>query len=243
MSTKPKFLNAIFLGLTFSAMLLSLYGIFIYAPIEKTMGIIQKIFYVHLSLAFLSFFAFFIVFVASIIYLLKKDDRWDILAHSSAEVGVIFCSLVLITGPIWARPVWNVWWTWDPRLTTTLILWFMYVAYLMIRKFLTSGSQSSNIASVFGIISFVNVPITFLAVRMWRTIHPVVIDTSGVHISPPMLMTLLVSLGAFCLLFILLLRTRIRLENTAQEYQELYLQWDKMKFKTVGQATEPAYKT
>lgn len=212
-------------------MLLSLYAIFIYAPIEKTMGVVQKIFYLHLSLAFLSFFAFFIVFIASILYLYKRDIRWDILAHSSAEVGVIFCSLVLITGPIWARPIWNVWWTWDPRLTTTLILWFMYVAYLMIKKLLPYGSQRTNIASVFGIISFINVPITFFVVRMWRTIHPVVIDTSGVHISAPMLTTLLISLGAFCLLFLMLLRTRVRLENTLQDYQELYLLLGKKKFR------------
>jgi heme exporter protein C len=214
-------------------MLLCLYAIFIYAPIEKTMGVVQKIFYLHLPLAFLSFLAFFIVFIASILYLYKRDIRWDILAHSSAEVGVIFCSLVLITGPIWARPIWNVWWTWDPRLTTTLILWFMYVAYLMIRKLLPYGSQRSNIASVFGIISFINVPITFLVIRMWRSIHPVVIDTSGVHISAPMLTTLLISLGAFCLLFLLLLRTRIRLENTRHEYEKLCLLMKKKKLKPI----------
>jgi heme exporter protein C len=228
-------LNGLFLGLTFSAMLLSLYGIFIYAPIEKTMGIIQKIFYFHLSLAFLSFFAFFIVFVASITYLYKKENRWDILAHSAAEVGVIFCSLVLITGPIWARPIWNVWWTWDPRLTTTLILWFMYMAYLMIRKFLGYGSQSSNIAAVFGIISFINVPITFLTVRMWRTIHPVVIDTRGIHISTPMLITLLISLAAFCLFFFLLLKTRVRLENSVQAYQEIHLLLEKNNFRPIAE--------
>jgi len=231
MSGKTKTFTYLFLGLTFFAMVLSLYMIFIYAPIERTMGIIQKIFYFHLSLAFLSFFAFFIVFVASIIYLYNRDIRWDTLAHSSAEVGVIFCSLVLITGPIWARPIWNVWWTWDPRLTTTLILWFMYVAYLMIRKLLMHGSQQSNVAAVFGIISFTNVPITFLAIRMWRTIHPVVIDTKGVHISTPMLTTLLVTLGAFCLLFFFLLRTAIRIEDTFQEYQELRLLLEKKRLK------------
>ncbi len=214
-------------------MLLNLYAIFMYAPIDKTMGVIQKIFYLHLSLAFLSFFAFFTVFIASIMYLYKRDNRWDILAHSSAEVGVIFCSLVLITGPIWARPIWNVWWTWDPRLTTTLILWFMYVAYLMIRKLLPYGSQRTNIASVFGIISFINVPITFFVIRMWRSIHPVVIDRSGLHISGPMLTTLLISLGAFCLLFLMLLRTRVRLENTLQDYQELYLLLGKKRFKPI----------
>jgi heme exporter protein C len=113
---------------TLAFMVGALYAIFLYAPIEKTMGIIQKIFYFHVSAAFLSFFAFFIVFVASILYLHRRDRKWDILAQSSAEIGVIFCTLVLITGPIWAKPIWNVWWTWDPRLTTTLILWFIYVS-------------------------------------------------------------------------------------------------------------------
>lgn len=224
MSVKTKTLNALFFSLTFIAMLLSLYLIFIYAPIEKTMGIIQKIFYVHLALALLSFLAFLLVFIGSIIYLYNRDSRWDIVAHSSAEIGVIFCSLVLITGPIWARPIWNVWWTWDPRLTTTLILWFMYVAYLMLRKLLRTGSQMSNIAAVFGIISFINVPITFVVVRIWRTIHPVVIDTKGIHISQPMLFTLVITMVAFCLLFFMLLRTRVRLEKSLQEYQELYFQ-------------------
>ena len=201
MQNKAKIVDSVLLGLTFFTMLLSVYAIFIYAPIEKIMGVVQKIFYFHLPLALFSFLAFFIVFLASIIYLYTRNLRWDILAHCSAEVGIIFCSLVIITGSIWARIAWNVWWTWDPRLTTILILWFMYVAYLMLRKLLKHGSQASNIASVFGIISFVNVPITFFAIRMWRTIHPVVIDRSGVHISAPMLTTLLISFGAFGLFF------------------------------------------
>lgn len=232
MSSRRKIPEAVFLALTFLFMLGSLYAIFVYAPVEKTMGIVQKIFYFHLSLALLSFLAFFIVFVASIVYLYSKRLWWDILAHSSAEVGVIFCSLVLITGPIWARPIWNVWWTWDPRLTTTLILWFMYVAYLMIRKLLPEGGQRSNIASVFGIISFINVPITFFAIRMWRTIHPVVIDRKGVHVSPPMLVTLMISLIAFCFLFFLLLQARFRLQWTWNTFHELRLLWERRRFQS-----------
>lgn len=107
---------------TFLLMFAAIYAIFIYAPIEKTMGIVQKIFYLHVPAAFLAFSAFFITFLASIVYLYKKDQKWDVIAYCSAEVGVLFCTIVLITGPIWAKPVWNVWWTWDPRLTTTLIL-------------------------------------------------------------------------------------------------------------------------
>ncbi len=220
MSTR-KIIDIILFAVTCLMMLLSLYAIFIYAPIEQTMGVVQKIFYLHLPLAILSFVAFFLVFLASILYLLDRNIRWDIRAVCSAEVGVIFCSLVLITGPIWAKPTWNVWWTWDPRLTTVLMLWCMYVAYLMLRKLLNPGDRTSKIAAVFGIISFINVPITFAAIRMWRSIHPVVIDSKGVHISAPMFHTLLISFGAMTLLFILLLRLRIRVEQSHRSYQEL----------------------
>jgi heme exporter protein C len=164
----------------------------------------------------LSFVAFFLVFSASILYLYNRNVQWDIWAICSAEVGVIFCTLVLITGSIWAKPAWNVWWTWDPRLTTLLMLWCMYVAYLMLRKLLNPGDRTSNIAAVFGIISFINVPITFFAIRMWRSIHPV---TRG--ISPPMLYTLLISFGAMTLFFILLLRLRVRVEQSLHTSQEL----------------------
>lgn len=205
---------------TLATMLGAHYAIFLYAPVEKTMGIIQKIFYFHVSLAFLSFFAFFIVFVASILFLSQRDRKWDILAQSSAEIGVIFCTLVLITGPIWAKPVWNVWWTWDPRLTTTLILWFIYVSYLILRK-MAGGGQRSTYAAVFGIFGFINVPITFFAIRMWRTIHPVVIKSSGISITPPMLYTLIITLLAFSLLYVHLLKARIRLEGMREDCAEM----------------------
>ena len=119
--------------LTYVLMLLALYTIFIYAPVEKTMGVIQKIFYIHVPSAFLAYLAFFITFIASIFYLYRKDSKWDTVAHCAVETGVIFCTIVLITGPIWAKPIWNVWWTWDPRLTTTLILWFTYVIGTLIK--------------------------------------------------------------------------------------------------------------
>ena len=226
MSKKTSIIDGILLGLTGVFMLVSIYAIFLYAPIEKSMqsgGVAQKIFYFHLPLALLCFLAFFIVFVASIAYLYTKHGMWDRVAYSAAEVGIIFCTLVLITGSIWGKSTWNVWWTWDPRLTTVMILWCMYVAYLMLRKMLEPGSQMLNIVSVFGIISFINVPITFMAIRMWRTIHPVVIDKEGVHISPPMLHTLLLNFAAFTLLFVVLLRMRVRIEGTEQISQELEL--------------------
>ena len=206
--------------LTYVLMLFALYTIFIYAPVEKTMGIIQKIFYIHVPAAFLAYLAFFITFIASIFYLYRKDSKWDTVAHCAVETGVIFCTIVLITGPIWAKPIWNVWWTWDPRLTTTLILWFTYVAYLMLRR-VVKENQRANLAAVFGIIGFINVPITFFSIRLWRTIHPVVITSRGLNMSGPMKLTLIITFIAFCFLFFSLLLSRIRFERLKTRIEEI----------------------
>ncbi|MBW2338301.1 MAG: cytochrome c biogenesis protein CcsA [Deltaproteobacteria bacterium] len=214
--------------LTYVLMLLALYTIFIYAPVEKTMGVIQKIFYIHVPSAFLAYLAFFITFIASIIYLYRKDPKWDTVAHCAVETGVIFCTIVLITGPIWARPIWNVWWTWDPRLTTTLILWFTYVAYLMLRRSVKENRRA-NLAAVFGIIGFINVPITFFSIRLWRTIHPVVITSRGLNMSGPMKFSLIITFIAFCFLFFALLISRIRLERLKTNIEEVKEIMDDMK--------------
>ena len=214
--------------LTYVLMLLALYTIFIYAPVEKTMGVIQKIFYIHVPSAFLAYLAFFITFIASIIYLYRKDPKWDTVAHCAVETGVIFCTIVLITGPIWARPIWNVWWTWDPRLTTTLILWFTYVAYLMLRRSVKENRRA-NLAAVFGIIGFINVPITFFSIRLWRTIHPVVITSRGLNMSGPMKFSLIITFIAFCFLFFALLMSRIRLERLKMNIEEIKEIMDDMK--------------
>jgi len=201
-------------------MLAALYAIFFFAPVEKTMGVIQKIFYIHVPAAFLAYLAFFITFMASILYLYRKDSKWDTVAHCAVETGVIFCTIVLITGPIWAKPVWNVWWTWDPRLTTTLILWFTYVAYLMLRRSVKEN-QRANLSAVFGIIGFINVPITFFSIRLWRTIHPVIITSRGINMSWPMKLSLLITFIAFCFLFFSVLISRIRLEQLKMRIEEI----------------------
>ena len=218
----------VFQLLTYVLMLLALYTIFIYAPVEKTMGVIQKIFYIHVPSAFLAYLAFFITFIASIIYLYRKDPKWDTVAHCAVETGVIFCTIVLITGPIWAKPIWNVWWTWDPRLTTTLILWFTYVAYLMLRRSVKENRRA-NLAAVFGIIGFINVPITFFSIRLWRTIHPVVITSRGLNMSGPMKFSLIITFIAFCFLFFALLISRIRLERLKMNIEEIKEIMDDMK--------------
>jgi len=211
-------------------MLLALYTIFIYAPVEKTMGVTQKIFYIHVPAAFLAYLAFFITFMASIFYLCCKDSKWDTVTHCAVETGVIFCTIVLITGPIWAKPIWNVWWTWDPRLTTTLILWFTYVAYLMLRR-AVKENQRANLAAVFGIIGFLNVPITFFSIRLWRTIHPVVITSRGLNMSWPMKLSLIITFIAFCFLFFSMLMSRIRLERSKMSIAEINEIMDDMNFK------------
>lgn len=210
--------------ITCITMFAAIYTIFVYAPVEKTMGLVQKIFYLHVPAAFMAFLAFFITFLTSILYLIQRNLKWDRIASCSAEVGVIFCTIVLITGPIWAKPVWNVWWTWDPRLTTTLILWFIYLAYLMLRG-VVRENQQANLCAVFGIIGFVNVPITFFAIRLWRTIHPVIITPQGMNMSAPIKLTLFISFCAFVLLFITLLISRVELEKLRMKTEGL---WDRI---------------
>lgn len=203
-------LSDFLLFLAAASMVTALYAVFLYAPIEQKMGIIQKIFYFHVPAAWVSFLAFFVVFLASILYLWKKEDRYDSLAYSSGEIGLVFCTLVLITGPIWAKPVWGAWWTWDPRLTTTLVLWLIYISYLMLRAY--GGSRGPRYAAVLGIIGFLDVPIVYVSIRWWRTMHP-----KPVSLAPPMVKTLLISLAAFTLLYLYLLLQRYSLERMQDE--------------------------
>lgn len=205
---------------TYIIMVVALWGVFVYVPTEKVQGIVQRIFYFHVSAAATMFVAFFVVFVASIVYLWKGTPWWDHLAGSAAELGVLFCTLVLITGPIWARPIWGAWWTWDPTLTLTLVLWLIYVAYLMLRTH-TYDQRRTRFAAIVGIIGFVDVPLIRWSVEKWRTLHPkpVVIQEGGsTGLPPSMLLTFLVCLVAFLLLFLLCIRERIAL---AQRHADL----------------------
>ncbi len=188
--------------------LFNLYMVFFYAPVERTMGMVQKIFYFHLSAAWIGFFAFFVVFLASAAYLKTRQDRFDRLATASAELGSVFTTIVLLTGPLWARPVWNTWWTWDPRLTSTLVMWFMYLAYIVLQHSL-QGPQRARLTSVYGIVAFVNVPLVFFSIRWWRSLHPVVIRTEGAGLAPPMVHALLFSLFTFLVLYGFLLYYRV----------------------------------
>lgn len=207
-----KKLDTIFSILLFFVVPIGLYFAFFYAPLEKMMGLIQKIFYFHVSSAWIGFFAFFITFIMSILYLITKKIIYDDIASASAEIGLIFCTIVIVTGPLWARPTWGVYWTWDPRLTSTLILWFIYVGYVMLRQFMEESQKRAQFSAALGIIGFINVPIVFLSIQWWEnTIHPNVVQKGGGGMHPDMFVAMQVCLFVFTIIYISLLIRRLRI--------------------------------
>ncbi|HEX6122847.1 MAG TPA: cytochrome c biogenesis protein CcsA, partial [Ktedonobacterales bacterium] len=150
-----------------------------------------------------------------ILYLWRKDERWDWLARAGAEIGIIFTTLTLITGSLWGRPIWGTWWTWDPRLTTTLILWFIYIGYLLVRTYMGRTASAARAAAVVGILGFVDVPINYLSTTWWRTQHPslMVTTNNAGHLTGPALFAMFIALAAFTLLFGFLLLQVYRLER------------------------------
>ena len=201
----------------------ALYLVFLYAPTDRNLGISQRIFYFHVSMAWVGFLAFFWVLVGSVGYLWKRSQKMDRLAYSSAEIGVVFTTLMLITGVLWAKPAWGVWWTWDPKLTTSLILWLLYVAYLMLRAYSPRGDQGARFAAVLGIIGFVDVPIIYLSVVWWRTVHPPVVlgPVAEGSLEPSMRMVLMACTVAFTLLFAYLLMDRQALRRSEEEFEAI----------------------
>ncbi len=210
-------------------MLVNLTLIFFYAPIEATMGIVQKIFYFHVPLAWGGLLSFFGVFVCSIAFLMTHNRRWDRIALACAEVGVLFTTLVLISGSAWGKVAWGAWWIWDVRLTSTLILWFIYLGYLLIRGMATLEEQVSKFAAVIGIIGFVDVPLIYFSVEKWRSLHPprmVFIAKQGqnVGLAPEMFYTLMVSVLAFSILTFILIHLRARMHRLVDEVESLKMQ-------------------
>ncbi|NUO78898.1 cytochrome c biogenesis protein CcsA [candidate division KSB1 bacterium] len=204
-------------------MIVNLYNVFVLVPTEKSMGIIQRIFYFHAPPLITSFVAFTVTFVYSILYLAKQRIWHDRIANCAAEVGVLLTTTGLLTGPIWARPVWNTWWSWDPRLTTTLVLWFIYIGYLMLRAYTGEEQRGARFAAVFAIVGFVDVPIVYLANRLWRTLHPqpVVFGGSGSGLEPTMRYAFIFSIVVFILLFVFFMVMRLRVERTRLEVDQL----------------------
>ena len=194
--------------------LVALWMVFLFVPTVTQNGVpfAQRIFYFHVPVDWVAFLSFFIVFISSIAYLRTRDQKWDNIAHSSAELGIMFTSLMLLTGMLWARPAWGVYWVWDPRLTTALVLWFIYVAYLLIRSYAGEEIRGARFAAVLGIVGFIDVPIVALAIVLWRTQHPAPLVFEG-GLDGKMMATLMVSLAAFTCLFVSLLRVRFSLRK------------------------------
>ena len=204
------------LGASGVLMMLLLALIFLWVPTDIVLGISQRIFYFHVPIALVAFLAFAVVAFGSIGYLWKKSERMDALAYAAAEIGVLFTTLMLITGMLWAKPVWGVWWTWSPQLTTSLILWFIYTAYLMLRSYSPEGEQGARYGAVMGIIGFVDVPIVYMAAKWWRDVHPEAVVgplADEGSLEGKMIVAFLVGLLAFITLFAYLLMERFTLHR------------------------------
>ena len=199
------------------------YASFFIAPTENSMGEIQRIFYLHAASGWAGMTAFFVCFVANICYVLRRKQKYDWIAVSAAEVGLAFTTVLLITGPIWAHPVWGIWWTWDARLTSTFILWMLYIAYLLLRGMVEEPDRRALLSAVFGIFAFIDVPLVFGAIRWWRTQHPqpVIMGGPGSGLEPTMRKVFFFSVLAMHALMVLLLSERYRLEKTRDEFLEV----------------------
>ena len=195
--------------------------IFFYVPTEVSMGVVQRIFYFHVPVAWIALLSYLVIFVSSIMYLWKRDRKWDSVAIAAAEIGFIFTTMFLVTGSIWAKPAWGVWWTWSPRLTSALVLWFIYVAYLTIRSYTQGYDRKARFSAAVAIIGFIDIPIVILSISLWRTQHPSALIFEG-GLTPPMILTLQICILAFTLLYVLLLLQSIQINRSILKVNELH---------------------
>jgi heme exporter protein C len=201
--------------------------VILYAPLEAVMGQVQKVFYFHVASGWTGMLGFFVAFVAGIVYLITHKRIWDIVGVAGVEIGLVFMLICIITGSIWARPIWNTWWTWDPRLTTATIMELVYAAYLMLRQGVEDPDRRARVGAGYAIIGVFSVPLTFFSIRIFRTIHPVVIGggdsdaTGSFDMTAKMLQTFMFSLATFSVLFVTLLWHRIRMGKFADQLEQL----------------------
>lgn len=220
MRKEPDILSLVLIGASASMMVVALALALVIAPREARMGDIQRIFYFHVAVDWVGLLAFLVTLIGSVAYLRTAARRWDILAAASVEIGAVFLTMGAISGSLWARPTWNVWWTWNPQLTLVALTWLIYMAYLGLRGAVQAPQQRARFSAVYGIVAFVSVPLTLLLNRLSATTeHPVLFGPSaaggGGGLPPPMLATMLFSLATFTVLYVALLRLRVRLDHTA----------------------------
>jgi heme exporter protein C len=217
-----------FVLVTAALMVFAGYAALFIAPDEKTMHAIQRIFYFHVPSAITAFVAFFIVFIANIAYLGTRQPKWDWLGVAAAEVGVACSTIVLITGPIWAHPVWGIWWTWDARLTSTFVLWLLYTSYLLLRGFLEDPQRKATLSAIFGVFAFLDVPLVYFSNRLWRTQHPqpVILGGANSGLDPLMYKVLGVCWVAVLCIMAIVIIDRYRLERLRYEYDELRFEFE-----------------
>ncbi len=225
MEATPRGLKALNV-ISAATFVIALFMVFFYAPREAIMGEVQRVFYFHVAAGWVGALAFLVTAVAGGIYLARRETRWDRIAVASVEIGIVFTFINIVSGSIWARPIWNTWWTWDPRLVTATIMELLYLALLMLRSGIEDPDRRARFGSIYGIVAFLSVPITFLSIRFFRTIHPVVIGSGdptaegSFDMTPRMLQTFLFSLLTFSFLYATLLWHRIRLQRFADEVEQ-----------------------
>src|ERR1700674_3088017 len=222
--TRPMTTSAISVpsvALVFLLLAAASYGALIWAPTENTMGLVQRIFYFHVSSAWTGFVSFILVFIGSVAYLRTRALKWDWLSVASAEVGVAFFTIVLVTGPIWAKPVWGIWWTWDARLTSSFLLWVLFVSYLILRTLVDEPERRAMVSAVFGIFAALDIPLVYFSIWLFRTQHPQPVIGDGGSLDSRMLSVLLLCWAALLGVMALLIRQRYRLETLRHQVEEL----------------------
>lgn len=228
MTSTPKWLK-IRSAVSGALLLAALAAVFFYAPREAVMGEVQRVFYFHVAAGWVGALAFLVTALAGVLYLVRREARWDHLAVASVEIGIVFTFINIVSGSIWARPIWNTWWTWDPRLVTATVMELVYLAYLMLREGIEEPERRARFGSVYGIIGFISVPITFLSIRLLRTIHPVVIGAGdptaegAFDMTPRMLQTFLFSMLTFSVVYLTVLWHRLRLQRLRDRLERLKL--------------------
>ena len=198
----------------------------VYAPTEVVMGDVQRVFYFHVSTAWVGMLGFLAAAVAGIAYLRTQDLKWDIVEAAAVEISLVFFFITIVLGSIWARPVWNTWWTWDPRLTTASITELIYIAYFMLRQGLEEPERRARFGAVYTLLAAVSVPITFMAIRMYRTIHPVVVGAGqgeSLPLTPEMKTAFFFALFAFTVIFVDLFWNRLRMGRLQEKVEQLKL--------------------